>query len=171
MADVREIKVRVGTDHWVRVDEFIFRSWTGPRRLNGETYLGPVYLLGSDTWSWPSDDTADEIRERQWEHDFDCAFHVMKNEVYCDCQQRRRAKLKIDSPRYTVYGADRAGDTWECRQIENPVEVASLLLGLRRFNPHNVFGVYLTDDPEHGDVEEEIDEEVLNIAREADQRA
>ena len=91
MADVREIKVRLGDDvHWVEVSENIFRSWTGPRQLNGQDYTGPVYLLGSDTWAWPKEskdapcqqcggtypptttplwpeDTADEIRERQWE--------------------------------------------------------------------------------------------------------
>jgi hypothetical protein len=89
MADVREIRVRLGDDHWVRVDEMIFRSWTGPRRLNGEKYTGPVFLLGSDTWAWKEPDhhprcslngdtmssdffdpevcTCDELKEREWE--------------------------------------------------------------------------------------------------------
>ena len=60
--------------------------------------------------------------------------------------------------KYTVYGADRAGDTWECHQMDSPIEVTNLLAGLRRLNPHNVFGVFLTDDPERGDQEMEIEE-------------
>jgi hypothetical protein len=72
MADVREIQVRLNDDHWVRVEETIFRSWTGPRRLNGEDYTGPVYVLGTDTkvtdWppNWPAPEDADEAKEREW---------------------------------------------------------------------------------------------------------
>jgi hypothetical protein len=32
---------------WLLVDEFIWRSYTGERRLNGEQYQGPIYVLGT----------------------------------------------------------------------------------------------------------------------------
>jgi|DEB19_MinimDraft_3_1074340.scaffolds.fasta_scaffold16538_2 hypothetical protein len=32
---------------WVEVDEDIFISWTGLRRINGEDYHGPVYNFNS----------------------------------------------------------------------------------------------------------------------------
>lgn len=47
-AAVLEIQVRSGGP-WVKVDPWIFRSWTGPRRVNGEVYAGDVFLLGSGT--------------------------------------------------------------------------------------------------------------------------
>jgi len=59
MKDTREIKVRLGDSHWVEVEDFIFRSWTGPRRLNGEEYTGPVYALGTDVARGATD--ADEL--------------------------------------------------------------------------------------------------------------
>lgn len=34
-------------DSWTKVSFYIFRSWGGPRRLNGRPYNGPVYFLGS----------------------------------------------------------------------------------------------------------------------------
>ena len=39
-----EIKVY---DRWVEVDWYIFRSWSGGRRMDGQTYIGPTALLGS----------------------------------------------------------------------------------------------------------------------------
>lgn len=33
---------------WLRVGPYVFRSWAGKRRRNGEDYVGPVYLLGTD---------------------------------------------------------------------------------------------------------------------------
>ena len=33
---------------WVKVDPWIFRSWAGPRRRNGQPYKGPLYFLGTD---------------------------------------------------------------------------------------------------------------------------
>ena len=33
---------------WVTVNDWIFRSWGGARRLNGQDFTGPVYYLGSD---------------------------------------------------------------------------------------------------------------------------
>ena len=72
MADVREIKVRLGSTRWVKVDEGIFRSWTGSRRLNGEDYTGPVFILGSDVLADAPD--VDEQLERSWyDESFICA--------------------------------------------------------------------------------------------------
>lgn len=34
---------------WVATDEEIFKSWTGPRRINGDEHHGPVYALGTTT--------------------------------------------------------------------------------------------------------------------------
>ena len=28
---------------WLEVGEFVFQSWTGKRRVNGQKYLGPRY--------------------------------------------------------------------------------------------------------------------------------
>jgi hypothetical protein len=33
---------------WVEVTEYIFRSWTGARRIDGVDHTGPVYRLGTD---------------------------------------------------------------------------------------------------------------------------
>ena len=33
---------------WVAVNEWIFRSWSGPRRKDGQPFAGPVFFLGSD---------------------------------------------------------------------------------------------------------------------------
>jgi hypothetical protein len=43
-----EIKVY---ESWVKVSEWIFRSWGGPRRLNGKRYRGPVYYLGTENFT------------------------------------------------------------------------------------------------------------------------
>ncbi len=45
-----EIKVN---GEWVQVTEYIFRSWTGSRRLSDEQYDGPVFFLGTDQVSRP----------------------------------------------------------------------------------------------------------------------
>jgi hypothetical protein len=42
-----ELKTRP-TSEWVKVTEYIFRSWTGQRRINGVEYHGPCYYLGTD---------------------------------------------------------------------------------------------------------------------------
>lgn len=34
---------------WVATSEDIFRSWTGPRRINGDEHHGPIYALGTQT--------------------------------------------------------------------------------------------------------------------------
>lgn len=44
--DLLEIKVH---RDWLKVTGWIFRSWTGDRRVNGVAYTGPVYVLHSDT--------------------------------------------------------------------------------------------------------------------------
>lgn len=43
--DTLEIQVH---GSWVAVNEWIFRSWQGARRKNGEAFAGPVYYLGSE---------------------------------------------------------------------------------------------------------------------------
>ncbi len=43
-------KFEIKTEHgsWVKVTEYIFRSYTGERRKNGKKYHGPVYYLGTN---------------------------------------------------------------------------------------------------------------------------
>lgn len=43
---------------WVEVNDWIFRSWSGHRRLNGGAYFGPVFLLGKDDIAVPFGTTA-----------------------------------------------------------------------------------------------------------------
>jgi len=43
-----EIISRAGGS-WIEVSEYIFRSWSGRRRLNGVEWVSSVYLLGTDT--------------------------------------------------------------------------------------------------------------------------
>lgn len=45
MKTMLEIYVNGG---WHETSDWIFRSWCGPRRKNGELFIGPRYLLGSD---------------------------------------------------------------------------------------------------------------------------
>lgn len=33
---------------WFETTLWIFRSWSGPRRIDGKPYTGPTYYLGSD---------------------------------------------------------------------------------------------------------------------------
>jgi|GEM_PF-4855594 len=45
-APVREIKVNGG---WLSVDENVFRSWAGHRRVDGVAFHGPIfYFLSSE---------------------------------------------------------------------------------------------------------------------------
>jgi hypothetical protein len=32
---------------WLSVNEWIFRSWSGQRRMDGKMFEGPVFYLGS----------------------------------------------------------------------------------------------------------------------------
>lgn len=34
---------------WVETTEGVFKSWTGPRRINGEEHHGPIYAFGTET--------------------------------------------------------------------------------------------------------------------------
>lgn len=43
---VYEIKLADG--RWIKVAEFIFRSWTGERRKDGVAFAGPVFVLGKE---------------------------------------------------------------------------------------------------------------------------
>lgn len=45
---IRTIIVHPGGKQ-VQVSEWIFRSWTGRRFIDGIEYFGPVYNLGTDT--------------------------------------------------------------------------------------------------------------------------
>jgi hypothetical protein len=40
-----EIRVRPSAEY-VAVSHWIFRSWTGPRKLDGIEYVGPTFNLG-----------------------------------------------------------------------------------------------------------------------------
>jgi hypothetical protein len=42
---VYEVKVN---GRWCKTSAYIFRSWTGPRRLDGKDYNGPIFILGSE---------------------------------------------------------------------------------------------------------------------------
>lgn len=42
---VYEVSIR---GRWAKTSAYIFRSWSGPRRIDGENYNGPVYLLGTE---------------------------------------------------------------------------------------------------------------------------
>jgi hypothetical protein len=64
----------------------------------------------------------------------------------------------MSRPRFTVYEADRSGECWDILQSDSPAEVLGCLLIGRAARPDNAFGVYLTDDPEVGDVEDMIGE-------------
>jgi hypothetical protein len=35
-------------NRWVKVNFYIFRSWTGPRSMNSKVYQGPRFILGTD---------------------------------------------------------------------------------------------------------------------------
>lgn len=48
--DILEAKVN---SRWVKCPAWTWRSWTGPRRVNGELYTGPVFFLGSSIVSRP----------------------------------------------------------------------------------------------------------------------
>jgi hypothetical protein len=47
MEHLYEIKVRLNSREWTKVNLGIWRSWGGPRKFNGRRYRGPVYTLGS----------------------------------------------------------------------------------------------------------------------------
>ncbi len=41
-------KIKLCYGKWIEVAEYVFRSWTGERKLNDKPYNGPVYVLGTD---------------------------------------------------------------------------------------------------------------------------
>lgn len=62
--------------------------------------------------------------------------------------------------KYQIYAADCCG-SWEVATTDSEAAVLVLLAKERRAHPFRsgrVHGVYLTDDPEHGDVEAECEE-------------
>lgn len=45
---VLEIQVRENDNRWASVSHGIFRSWSGPRRVDGVDYHGNVYYLDTN---------------------------------------------------------------------------------------------------------------------------
>lgn len=43
----RTYEVQSDRGTWLRTSQWMFRSWSGPRRLDGLTFDGPVYILGN----------------------------------------------------------------------------------------------------------------------------
>ena len=41
--DMNKYEIETYPDNWVETDSHIFLSWSGPRKLNGSFYMGPVY--------------------------------------------------------------------------------------------------------------------------------
>lgn len=71
-------------------------------------------------------------------------------------------------PKYTVYAADRAGSSWTVFAHDDPALVLAWLAGERAaWRNQRVFGVYLTDNPEAGDVEDRCEDEVSSREDEA----
>jgi hypothetical protein len=50
-------------NRWVETDPYFFRSWGGQRQVNGKTYEGPVYNLGSNLIEAPVTQTAKHIAQ------------------------------------------------------------------------------------------------------------
>ncbi len=59
---------------------------------------------------------------------------------------------------YQVYSADRSGQSWDVFTTSSETRVLSVLEARRKASPGQVHGVYDLDDPERGDVEDEIQE-------------
>jgi len=43
---VYEVQTRPGGS-WCKTSQWMFRSWSGARRIDGEPFDGPVYILGN----------------------------------------------------------------------------------------------------------------------------
>ena len=63
------------------------------------------------------------------------------------------------SARYTVYEADCSGNSWDLCQTDDGDHALSSLRAGQAARPRNVFGVYLTDDPEARGVQESLEEQ------------
>ncbi len=69
------------------------------------------------------------------------------------------------SLKYTIYAADRAGESWDVAQLSDSA-MALLVLGIyRNKHPEWVFGAYDTDNVEGGDIEAELEELVAAAGR------
>jgi hypothetical protein len=60
--------------------------------------------------------------------------------------------------RYLVYGADRAGCTWDVGIYHEPLTTLWVLEAQRLLNPHNLYGVCDHDNPENGDCQLDLEE-------------
>jgi len=60
---------------------------------------------------------------------------------------------------YAVYQADRSGNSWDVGEF--PADDALLRLGIEmQLHPHNAHGIYDPDNPEGGDVQDELEEDL-----------
>lgn len=50
-------QIQLSDGRWIEVSEYIFRSWSGPRKLMGGLYHAPVYFLGSNKVAIPFKDS------------------------------------------------------------------------------------------------------------------
>jgi hypothetical protein len=56
MSDLYEININ---GKWIKSSEYVFRSWTGSRCLNGKVYQGPRFSLGTDNECNPNQQCVD----------------------------------------------------------------------------------------------------------------
>ena len=66
--------------------------------------------------------------------------------------------------KWTVYEADRSGQSWDLCQTDEAEYALKCIAAGRAARPRNAFGVYETDEPERGDQEMEL-EDILSEAR------
>ena len=60
-----EIQTRQPDGPWVSVSYYIFRSWTGNRRLDGVAYNGPVVILGEGLPNPATNKDVDEAEKKE----------------------------------------------------------------------------------------------------------
>ena len=61
--------------------------------------------------------------------------------------------------RYTIRAVDRAGTPWDVCQTDHRDSARDILAGLRGLGDGRISWPELTDDPERGDVEDELEGE------------
>ena len=76
--------------------------------------------------------------------------------MFADSRERNDHEDTCKS--YTVYAADRSGETFNVMETYDPSEALKALEQGRNAKPHLAVGVYETDDPERGDVEMELED-------------
>jgi hypothetical protein len=63
-----------------------------------------------------------------------------------------------------LYAADRAGECWHERECLDPLDALTAVRRAREQRPDYAWGVFDDDDPEHGDVEDELDEAIEEVS-------